>query len=90
MENPSNLKVCLYTLGKVENLYAREFVEHYKKYDIDKIFIYDNNEVTGEIFDSILADYIILLNKIFNLENLFGNKNYFYFIKKLKINMLKL
>jgi hypothetical protein len=57
-ENPCNLKVCLCTLGKKENMYAREFVEHYKKYDIDKIFIYDNNEVTGEIFDSVLADYI--------------------------------
>jgi hypothetical protein len=57
-ENPSNLKVCLCTLGKKENMYAREFVEHYKKYDIDKIFIYDNNEVTGESFDLVLADYI--------------------------------
>ena len=59
-ENPSNLKVCLCTLGKKENMYAREFVEHYKKYDIDKIFIYDNNEVTGESFDLVLEDYIIL------------------------------
>ena len=58
MENPGNLKVCLCTLGKMENIYAREFVQHYKKYDIDKIFIYDNNEISGETFDSVLADYI--------------------------------
>ena len=56
MENPGNLKVCLCTLGKMENIYAREFVQHYKKYDIDKIFIYDNNEISGETFDSVLAD----------------------------------
>ena len=61
MENPNNLKVCLCTLGKMENIYAREFVQHYKKYDIDKIFIYDNNEISDETFDSVLLDYIILL-----------------------------
>ena len=28
------------------------------KYGVDKIFIYDNNEINGERFDSILADYM--------------------------------
>ena len=70
LENPSNLKVCLCTLGKMENLYAREFVEHYKKYDIDKIFIYDNNEITGEIFDSVLEDYV--KNKYIEIINYRG------------------
>ena len=58
LKNPNDLKVCLCTLGKQENRYAREFVEHYKKYDIDKIFIYDNNEIAGETFDLVLSDYI--------------------------------
>jgi hypothetical protein len=58
LKNPNDLKVCLCTLGKMENRYAREFVEHYKKYDIDKIFIYDNNEIAGETFDLVLPDYI--------------------------------
>ena len=52
------IKVCLCTLGKKENLYAREFVEHYKSYGVDKIFIYDNNEIDGEKFDDVLSDYI--------------------------------
>ena len=58
LKNEKDLKVCLCTLGKEENRYAREFVEHYKKYDVDKIIIYDNNEIIGETFDLILSDYI--------------------------------
>ena len=52
------MKICLCTIGKRENLYAREFVEYYKEKGIDKIFIYDNNEKNGEKFDIILKDYI--------------------------------
>ena len=53
-----DVKICLCTLGKKENLYAREFVEHYKKLGINKIFIYDNNEENGENFELVLKDYI--------------------------------
>ena len=52
------IKVCLCSVGKLENKYIREFVEHYRKYKVDKIFIYDNNEINGEKFDNILKDYI--------------------------------
>ena len=57
-KNPYDLKICLCTLGKMENKYAREFVEHYKRYGVDKIFIYDNNDIKGEKFDLVLSDYI--------------------------------
>ena len=40
-----NTKVCICTLGKKENRYVREFVEYYEKYGIDKIFLYDNNDL---------------------------------------------
>ena len=53
-----NIKVCLCTLGKKENLYAKEFVDHYKNLGINKIFIYDNNEKNDERFDLVLKDYI--------------------------------
>ena len=53
-----NIKVCLCTVGKRENLYAREFVDHYKKYGVNKIFIYDNNDIKGEKFEEILYNYI--------------------------------
>ena len=56
--NNDDIKVCLCTIGKEENLYVREYVEHYKKYNIDKIFIYDNNEINGEKFEEVLNDYI--------------------------------
>ena len=65
--NIKKMKVCLCTVGKNENRYIKEFVEHYKKYGIDKIFIYDNNDINGERFNEILnayleASYIKILN----------------------------
>ena len=56
--NYSNTKVCICTIGKNENKYIREFVEYYKKFGIDKIFLYDNNDNDGENFDIVLDDYI--------------------------------
>ena len=53
-----NVKVCLCTIGKQENKYIIEFIKYYKNYGIDKIFLYDNNDINGESFDIILNDYI--------------------------------
>ena len=33
----NKIKVCICTYGKNENLYIREFIQHYEKYDVDKI-----------------------------------------------------
>jgi hypothetical protein len=52
------LKICLCTIGKNENDYSIEFINHYKNYSIDKIYIYDNNDIEGERFESILNNYI--------------------------------
>lgn len=52
------LKICLCTLGKKENLYIKEFIEHYKKIGVDKIFLYDNNDIDGERFEEVILDYI--------------------------------
>ena len=52
------IKVCLCTIGKKENLYAREYVNYYKNLGINKIFIYDNNDEKDETFDLVLKDYI--------------------------------
>ena len=45
-------------MGKNENKYAIEFIEHYKNYKINKIFIFDNNDINGEMFENVLSDYI--------------------------------
>ena len=54
----NKLKVCICTLGKKENKYIREFVSHYRKYGVDKIFLYDNNNLNDERFDNIISDYL--------------------------------
>lgn len=54
----NTIKVCLCTIGKKENLYAREYVQHYINKGVDKIFIYDNNDKNGENFETVLYDFI--------------------------------
>ena len=56
----SNLKVALCCIGRLENRYAKEFVEHYLKLGIDHIFVYDNNFGDEEHFEDVLKDYIKL------------------------------
>ena len=56
--NNKKIKVCLCTLGKDENKYINEFVEYYKNYGIDKIYLNDNNDVDGEHFEDKIQDFI--------------------------------
>ena len=58
IKKKKNIKICLCTIGKLENRYIREFIEHYKKYKVDKIFLYDNNDKNDEKFDYVISDYI--------------------------------
>lgn len=53
----NELRVALVTIVKKENLYLREFVEHYLSIGIDKIIILDNNDVDGEYPSDVLQDY---------------------------------
>jgi hypothetical protein len=48
----------LCAVEKEENKYIREFIEHYKKFDIDKIYLFDNNDKNGEQFEDVIMDYI--------------------------------
>ena len=54
----NKIKVCICTVGKEENKYIREFIAHYKKIGIDKIFLYDNNDINNERFEPVIQDYI--------------------------------
>ena len=73
-----NTKVCICTLGKNENKYILEFVEHYKKYGIDKIFLYDNNDIDGERFEDAIGKYVENnFTEIIDWRGVKGNSTYF-------------
>ncbi len=56
--NKSDIKVCLCVMGKEENIYAKEFINHYKKLGYNHIFLYDNNDLNGEKFEDVLKEEI--------------------------------
>lgn len=56
--NVTPLKVALCAIAKNENLYIREWVEWYENLGINKIFLYDNNDIDGERFEEVINDYI--------------------------------
>ena len=70
-KKPNKLLLC--TIGKNENLYAKEFIEYYYHLGFNKIIIFDNNEIFGEKFDDILKDYIS--KKIVDIEDIRGLKS---------------
>ena len=39
-------------------LFVKEFIEHYKKYGVDKIYLYDNNDIEGEKLEEAINDYV--------------------------------
>ena len=52
------MRIALVTIGRRENLYAVEFVEHYQKLGFDSIFILDNNHDGEEHFEDVLSPFI--------------------------------
>ena len=52
------MRIALVAIGRRENLYAVEFVEHYKKLGFDNIFILDNNHDGEEHFEEVLQPYV--------------------------------
>ena len=56
--NISNTKVGLCLICKNENLYIKEFIDHYKSLGYDHIFIYDNNDFNEEKLEDITKKYI--------------------------------
>jgi hypothetical protein len=53
------LGICICSIVKNENLYIREFINYYYLLGVDKIIIYDNNDIEGETINNIIKDYII-------------------------------
>lgn len=52
------MKVALCCIGKCENDYIEEYVEYYRNLGVDKIFLYDNNDVDGERFENKIQTFI--------------------------------
>ena len=51
-------KIALVAIGRRENLYAVEFVQHYQRLGFDNIFILDNNHDGEEHFEEVLQPYV--------------------------------
>ncbi len=54
----SNDMIALCAIGRMENRYAREFVEYHLSLGFDKIFICDNNFDCEDRFEDVLGDYV--------------------------------
>ena len=68
-----DIKTAVVCCGRLENRYAVEFVEHYKKLGFDHIFIADNNYNKEEYFEDVLQPYINdNFVTIFNYRNIGG------------------
>lgn len=52
------MKVVLCAIAKNENNYIREWVKYHLKLGFDQIYLYDNNDINGEHFEDVIADYI--------------------------------
>ena len=55
-ENKTKTSICV--VVKQENRYIKEFINYYRKLKINKIFLYDNNDLNGEYLEDILFKYI--------------------------------
>jgi hypothetical protein len=67
----SNTKVCMCAIGKKENPYAKEFVNHYINLGYNQIYIYDNNDPNDEKFEDVLKKEIS-----YNLVNIINYRGY--------------
>jgi len=52
------MKVALVCCGRLENRYAVEFIEYYKRLGFDHIYIADNNHEGEEHFEDVLQSYM--------------------------------
>lgn len=52
------MKLALVAIGRRENRYAREFVEHYLALGFSHVFILDNNHEGEERFEDVLGDFL--------------------------------
>ena len=74
IKNIKDIKVALCTMGKMENLYVKEFVDYYFNLGIDHIFIYDDNDPKSEKISNALDNRhkkftTIYETRLFHIKN---------------------
>lgn len=52
------MKIGICCIVKQENLYLRDWVNYYYNMGVDRIILYDNNDVNGEYPQQVIGDYI--------------------------------
>ena len=52
------MNIALVAIGRRENQYAREWVNHHFALGFDHIYIYDNNHKGEEHFETVLSDFV--------------------------------
>ena len=57
-ENSPNYFSCFVGIAKLENLYARELVQHYISIGFDKFYLGDHNSLDTEPLSNVLKDYM--------------------------------
>lgn len=67
------MKVGVCAIAKSENNYLREWVEHYRSLGFSSIILYDNNDIDGEHFDTVIGDFI--KNGFVTVINVRGQKD---------------
>lgn len=63
----SKIKACVCVIGKNENKYVQEFINHYRNLGYNHIYIYDNNDGNGEKFEDVLkselnSNFVSIIN----------------------------
>lgn len=53
------MKICVCCIGRQENHYINEFINHYLSLGVDKIFIYDNNYDGEEHFEDVIPSELL-------------------------------
>lgn len=54
----TDLKCAVCAVVRLENLYIKEWVEHYKELGFDNIILYDNNNPDEDDLNDVIGDYI--------------------------------
>ena len=70
----NNLKIALCTMGRKENLYVKEFISYYIKLGINKIFIYDDNELNDEKIKNVINPFNNFIQVYENIKNKIKNQ----------------